>query len=108
MDGMETSHETQATPRDGRWRGTDPSPVPEGMETMTRQQAAELWGVDPRVVTRYVTRGVLRKYVTPRGELKRPGRVVFDAEEVRRIGKLRRVEGEAEAAVQDPPQRKRW
>lgn len=105
MDGMETSHETQATPRDGRWRGTDPAPVPEGMETMTRQQAAELWGVDPRVVTRYVTRGVLRKYVTERGELKRPGRVVFDAEEVRRIGELRRAGSYAE---ETPAPRKRW
>lgn len=105
---METSHETQATPRDGRWRGTDPAPVPDGMETMTRAEVAELWCVDPRVVTRYVTRGVLRKYVTERDPLNRPGRVVFDAAEARRIGELRRVEGEAEAAVQAPAQRKRW
>lgn len=106
MDGMETSHETQAAPRDGRWRGTDPAPVPEGMETMTRQQAAELWGVDPRVVTRYVTRGLLRKYVTERDQLNRPGRVVFDAQEVRRIGELRR--GEPAEPEPAPATRKRW
>lgn len=102
---METSHETQAAPRDGRWRGTDPDPVPEGMETMTRAEVAELWCVDPRVVTRYVTRGVLRKYVTERDPLNRPGRVVFDAAEARRIGELRRAGSYAEETTAP---RKRW
>lgn len=105
MDGMETSHETQAAPRDGRWRGDDPLPVPGGMETMTRAQVAELWGVDPRVVTRYVTRGVLKKYVTERDPLNRPGRVVFDAAEARRIGELRAAETSPEPAPAPRPSR---
>lgn len=94
-------------PRDGRWRGADPDPVPDGMETMSRAEVAELWGVDPRVVTRYVGRGVLRKYVTERDALGRPGRVVFDAAEARRIAVLRRGDAAPGPAPVEAP-RKRW
>lgn len=77
------------------------------METMTRQQAAELWGVDPRIVTRYVTRGLLRKYVTQRDQLGRPGRVVFDAAEVHRIA-VARAEDEQSAPQYLRPTTARW
>lgn len=47
------------------------------METMTREEVAALWGVTARVVTRYVDRGTVQRYVKYDG--RGVPRVVFSA-----------------------------
>lgn len=97
---------------DGRWRGADPVPAPDGMTVMTRAEAAEVLGVDQRVVTRYVKRGALVKYVTPRDQFGRPGRVVFDSVQVRSLAFLRAQGADTAAAAATHAEReqprKRW
>lgn len=93
------------TLHDGRWRGDSPVPVPEGMATLTRKEAAERLGVDQRVITRYVQRGLLVKYVTDRDALNRPGAIVFDAARVAELHAART--GDTRPAPVPHP-RRRW
>ena len=91
---------------DGRIKGTPPIPVPDGMQVMTRREAAGALGVDQRVITRYAQRGALVKYVTVSDAFGRPGAVVFDAEAVRTLATLRRPTESPAEPVQ--PERRRW
>ena len=90
VDTMETAPETPAVPRDRRWRGTNPLPVPAGMETMTRDEVAALWGVTARVVTRYVDRGTVQRYVKYDG--RGVPRVVFSAAQAQEVHAARQAQ----------------
>lgn len=54
---------------DGRWKGEAPQPAPDKMKLVNRVRAARLAGVDPRTITRWAEKGILRKYQGPRGSV---------------------------------------
>lgn len=85
--------DTMTRKEDGRWRGETPTPVPAGMQTMTRKEVAALLGVDQRAVTRYAASGVLKKYEGPRSGIRKAGPVVFDRNQVLNVDALRRSAG---------------
>jgi hypothetical protein len=70
------------------------------METMTRDQVAELFGVHVRVVTRYAARGDLTKYVShPFTD----GAILFSADQVRELDAYRRRRSGEDAVKAVPP-----
>lgn len=93
--------DTMQIRQDKRWRGDPPVPVPAGMQTLTRKEVADLFGVDIRVVTRYAATGVLTKYVTPVEGVRKAGRIVFDRAEARKVAKMR--EGTAKHGSEPEP-----